>query len=193
MGSHGWEAFRQSLSADHTFLKVLGRSLQRKSSTGNNVACCSPQWDLLHGLLLWSHSESNSPLSSITLNHLLSSSSISLSPPKPYGSVLPAASVAYSTADKNSRAQQTKATTRSSMDPFQLPFLLFGLGETPNFIQKLIIGAATPPVVDGGGSSADLHGGSWQQRVEVGTHKWRNLVPNSQVIVIPNPPTKPKR
>lgn len=102
--------------------------------------------------------------------------------------MLPAASIAYSTTDRNGGNQLTRASTKSSTDPLQLPFVHFGLGETPNFIEKLTIGATH--VAKGKGAAAAAAG---EIGVEVGFHKWGNLVPNSQVIVIPNPPDKPGR
>ena len=64
--------------------------------------------------------------------------------------------------------------------PLQLPFVIFGLGETPNFIEALIIGAGHP-----GGTNGS-------QRVS-GRHQWSSLVPNSQVVVITTPPDNPGR
>ena len=110
--------------------------------------------------------------------------------------MLPAASVSYSTTDRNGRNQHTRASTRPSSDPLQLPFLLFGLGETPNFIEKLTIGAAhgdgSTAAVGGNGTGEEPSKGAWGG-VKAGVHTWRNLVPNSQVIVIPNPPQSPGR
>ena len=57
----------------------------------------------------------------------------------------------------------------------QLPFVVFGLGETPNFIEDLTIGAGYSR---GGNDST----------VALGYHQWSLLVPNSQVIVITTPP-----
>ncbi len=55
----------------------------------------------------------------------------------------------------------------------ELPFLLFGLGETPNFIEHLTVGTSS--------------------NGEVTYHRWSLLIPNSQIIVIPRPPNDPDR
>lgn len=131
----------------------------------------SSQWLLLHRLLFRTNSE---------FFHSFFPASHLFLPPQPYGSVLPAATVSYSTTDRNGRTQQTSVSTRPSSDPLQLPFVVFGLGETPNFIERLGIGAVHRQSGGSGGT-------------KLGLRRWRNLVPNSQVIVIPNPPDKPSR
>lgn len=64
--------------------------------------------------------------------------------------------------------------------PYQLPFIVFGLGETPNFIEDLTIGAGHASGSNGSNRTA-------------GYHQWASLVPNSQVIVITTPPDNPGR
>ena len=77
----------------------------------------------------------------------------------------------------------TVATPKSSSAALQLPFILFGLGETPNFIQELTVGTIVRVTVGEINNST----------TEVRYRKWKNLVPNSQIIVIPNPPNDPGR
>ena len=71
----------------------------------------------------------------------------------------------------NSVSLNTAVTHQGST--LQLPFLVFGLGETPNFIEDLTVGAA------------QARGTSYQQ--------WTSLIPNSQIIVITRPPNNAKK
>ena len=101
---------------------------------------------------------------------------------QPYGSVLPGATVSFSTTDRNGHKEQSVAVVRGNSDsPLQLPFVLFGLGETPNFIELLTIGAA---YAAGNDSLSVFH---------VSSRQWSLLVPNSQVIVFTQPPDNSKR
>ena len=68
----------------------------------------------------------------------------------------------------------------------QLPFALFGLGETPNFIEDLTVGA-------GYSLPSDMENGNWTPRISLGYHQWSLLVPNSQVIVSLYPIDKPDK
>lgn len=58
----------------------------------------------------------------------------------------------------------------------QLPFIIFGLGETPNFVENLIVGA---------GHTGSASNGWYHQAL--------SLVPNSQLIVITQPPSNPSK
>lgn len=99
---------------------------------------------------------------------------------EPYGSVLPGATVAFSTSDRNGNKERSVAVVQSGGSQQQLPFVVFGLGETPNFIEDLTIGAGYSR---GGNDST----------VALGYHQWSLLVPNSQVIVITTPPNMASR
>ncbi len=90
-----------------------------------------------------------------------------------YTSTLPGATVSFSTTDRNGHKEVGVGVVRGNGDsPLQLPFVLFGLGETPNFIESLTIGVGYtfPP----GNVSI------WRKSYKV----WSLLVPNSQVIVL---------
>ena len=101
---------------------------------------------------------------------------------QPFGSVLPGATVSFSTTDRNGHKEQSVAVVRGNSDsPLQLPFVLFGLGETPNFIELLTIGAA---YATGNDSSSVFH---------VSSRQWSLLVPNSQVTVFAQPPDNSRR
>ncbi len=94
-----------------------------------------------------------------------------------YTSTLPGATVSFSTTDRNGHKEVGVAVVRGNGDsPLQLPFVLFGLGETPNFIESLTTGAGytLPP----GNVSV------WRTSYKV----WSLLVPNSQVVVLTQHP-----
>ena len=55
---------------------------------------------------------------------------------QPYGSVLPGAVVRYSTRDRLGRRKKGVATLHSGYT-HQLPFIVFGLGETPSLVEEL--------------------------------------------------------
>ncbi len=89
--------------------------------------------------------------------------------------------MSYLTTGRSGHAQTMVAAHKSSSAALQLPFILFGLGETPNFIERLTVGMVVN-TTSGTGTG-----------VEVRFRTWKNLVPNSQVIVIPTPPYRPSR
>ncbi|XP_065064485.1 T-cell immunomodulatory protein-like [Rhopilema esculentum] len=93
----------------------------------------------------------------------------------PYGANLVGAAVSYKTVSPEGKIQICSATQLSQSAHFalQLPYTLFGLGRSPNFVDKVQVGI---PQSDGK-----------VNRV----HSWMSLIPNSQVIVIPFPPDKP--
>ena len=74
----------------------------------------------------------------------------------------------------------------SGTNSLQLSFALFGLGETPNFIEDLTVGA-------GYSLSSDVEHGNWTPQISLGYHQWSLLVPNSQVIVSLYPIDKPDK
>ncbi len=94
-----------------------------------------------------------------------------------YTSALPGATVSFSTTDRNGHKELGVATVRGNGDsPLQLPFVLFGLGETPNFVESLTIGVgySLPP------SNVSSRRTSYKE--------WSLLVPNSQVVVLTQHP-----
>ncbi|XP_054719959.1 T-cell immunomodulatory protein-like [Uloborus diversus] len=60
--------------------------------------------------------------------------------------------------------------SQSAHFPLQLPYSIFGLGQTPNFIDALTV--AIPA----------------KFKKNVHKKEWNQIIPNSQIIVIPNPP-----
>lgn len=91
---------------------------------------------------------------------------------EPYGSVLPGAVATFSTTDRTGHKEKSVAVVHMGAT-LQLPFIVFGLGDTPNFIEDLTVG------MDGGRGPV--------------YHQWSSLVPNSQLIVIPAQPDNPSR
>nr|KAI8762584.1 T-cell immunomodulatory protein-like; partial [Biomphalaria glabrata] len=63
--------------------------------------------------------------------------------------------------------------TQSAYFALQLPFMLFGLGQTPNFVDELNIGIPSSGIAPK-------------------SHSWSTIIPNSQVIVIPYPIDNPE-
>ena len=63
----------------------------------------------------------------------------------------------------------------TSLNDPTLPYIILGLGDTPNFIEKITIGLAH-----------DVPNAGWYRQ-------WHLLVPNSQVILIPRPTYKPSK
>ncbi|XP_050465983.1 T-cell immunomodulatory protein isoform X1 [Cataglyphis hispanica] len=88
-----------------------------------------------------------------------------------YGTNLPGPSIAYRTttqdgSPRNAIAAQLPQSAHFSLN---LPYTTFGLGRTPNFVDTLTIGV--------GGKSRE----------------WPQIIPNSQMVVIPNPIAEPSR
>ncbi|XP_012154264.1 T-cell immunomodulatory protein-like [Megachile rotundata] len=88
-----------------------------------------------------------------------------------YGTNLPGPSIAYRTttqdgSPRNAIAAQLPQSAHFSLN---LPYTTFGLGRTPNFVDGLTIGV--------GGKSRE----------------WPQIIPNSQMVVIPNPIAEPSR
>ncbi|XP_031835789.1 T-cell immunomodulatory protein [Nomia melanderi] len=86
-----------------------------------------------------------------------------------YGTNLPGPSIAYRTttqdgSPRNAIAAQLPQSAHFSLN---LPYTTFGLGRTPNFVDALTIGV--------GGKSRE----------------WPQIIPNSQMVVIPNPIAEP--
>ena len=98
----------------------------------------------------------------------------------------------FSTTDRMGRRKEGVRTLTSG-HAHQLPFAVFGLGQTPSLVERLeasvyhdvlktnlVLKCCPVQVgVEGGGVAA--------------SRQWTGLVPNSQVIVIPSPPSQPLR
>ncbi|XP_013787486.1 T-cell immunomodulatory protein-like [Limulus polyphemus] len=95
----------------------------------------------------------------------------------PYGTNQPGPLIQYYTTRPNGSPQVSSAAQLSQSAHFslQLPYVVFGLGQTPNFIDKLTVG------IPGHRNSAV------QKRV------WTQIIPNSQMVVIPHPSDKPDK
>ncbi|KAH9503004.1 T-cell immunomodulatory protein [Bulinus truncatus] len=93
----------------------------------------------------------------------------------PYGvnQVGPTAKFISTTPTGNDQICVASQLTQSAYFSLQLPFMLFGLGQTPNFVDELKIGIPSA----GSGSRS---------------HSWSTIIPNSQVIVIPYPINNPE-
>ncbi|XP_060074533.1 T-cell immunomodulatory protein-like [Ylistrum balloti] len=94
---------------------------------------------------------------------------------KPYGINQPGPVAKFSTLDTNGDPQVGAATqlTQSAYFSLQQPYIVFGLGQTPNFVDKLYVGIPHPNGTD------------------VRTRSWSSVIPNSQLVVIPYPHDEP--
>ena len=54
----------------------------------------------------------------------------------------------------------------------QLPYTVFGLGQTPNFVDTLTVGVPS-------------------NKKSVRHRSWTQIIPNSQLVVLPSPPDQP--
>ncbi|XP_014602937.1 PREDICTED: T-cell immunomodulatory protein [Polistes canadensis] len=88
-----------------------------------------------------------------------------------YGTNLPGPSIAYRTTTQDGYPRNAIAAqlSQSAYFSLNLPYTTFGLGRTPNFVDSLTIGV--------GGKSRE----------------WPQIIPNSQMVVIPNPISGPYR
>ncbi|XP_077982231.1 T-cell immunomodulatory protein-like [Glandiceps talaboti] len=94
---------------------------------------------------------------------------------EPYGVNQPGPIIHYQTTDPEGNQQYNAAAQMSQSAYFslQLPFVVMGLGQTPNFIDYLTVGIPfkdTPK-----------------------KHTWTQTIPNSQLIAIPHPPDDPSK
>nr|CAG4645425.1 EOG090X03KG [Lynceus sp. MCZ IZ 141354] len=87
----------------------------------------------------------------------------------PYGTNLPGPTIIYKTTryDGGSQISCASQLSQSAHLVMQLPYTVFGLGRTPNFIEHLEVGLTYP---DPG-----------RRRRE-----WTQIIPNSQMMIIPN-------
>lgn len=86
----------------------------------------------------------------------------------PYGNVVTGPIIKYRTTTQLGERQTAVAAQnyRSSHLSMDLPYTIFGIGHSPNFVETLIVGV----------SPTDT---------ENRTHEWPQIIPNSQIIVIP--------
>lgn len=94
----------------------------------------------------------------------------------PYGNVLPGATIKYTSHNTRGIAVSgvMTQTFRTSHMPLDLPCGIFGIGQSPNFIDTLTVAVAP---------NAEK---SFKR-------DWLQLIPNSQVVVVPNPLESPGR
>ncbi|KAJ6645695.1 T-cell immunomodulatory protein [Pseudolycoriella hygida] len=88
-----------------------------------------------------------------------------------YGTNLPGPRIAYSTTTQEGDIQHGTSVQipQSAYFSLQLPYTIFGLGRTPNFVDSLTVGLANR------------------------SRTWTQLIPNSQMIVVPSPPEEPQK
>ncbi|KAJ8940628.1 hypothetical protein NQ318_020685 [Aromia moschata] len=88
-----------------------------------------------------------------------------------YGTNLPGPSISYQTTTQegNIRHGVSAQLPQSAHFSLNLPYTIFGLGRTPNFVDRLTVGLSN-------------HSRTWTQ-----------IIPNSQMVVIPWPPDEPAR
>ncbi|SPP89745.1 T-cell immunomodulatory protein [Drosophila guanche] len=86
-----------------------------------------------------------------------------------YGTNLPGPRITYSTTtqDGDQQCGSSVQLPQASYFALQLPYTCFGLGRTPNFVDQLAVGL----------------GSKWRN--------WTQLIPNSQIIVVPKPLNEP--
>lgn len=85
----------------------------------------------------------------------------------PYGTNLPGASISYRTTRPTGELQESCSAqlTQSAYQSLQLPYTLFGLARSPNFVEALRVTLSYYP------ASA--------------SREWTQIIPNSQMIIIP--------
>jgi integrin alpha FG-GAP repeat containing protein 1 len=86
----------------------------------------------------------------------------------PYGAVLPGASMNYTMMNQKGFPQISKSAQffRSAYFPMDLPYVVIGTGSTPNFIDTVWIGRSS-------------------SKINIQVQKWRQIIPNSHLVVIP--------
>lgn len=86
----------------------------------------------------------------------------------PYGNVVTGPIIKYRTTTQLGDRQTAVAAQnyRSSHLTMDLPYTIFGIGHSPNFVELLIVGISPTPETNR-------------------THEWPQIIPNSQIIVIP--------
>ncbi|XP_035218412.1 T-cell immunomodulatory protein-like [Stegodyphus dumicola] len=93
-------------------------------------------------------------------------------PVEPYGVNQPGPMVRYNMTKQDGQPVVSTSIqmSQSAHFPLQLPYSIFGLGQTPNFIDILTISIPA------------------KFKKNVHKHDWTQIIPNSQIVVIPNPP-----
>lgn len=88
-----------------------------------------------------------------------------------YGTNLPGPRIAYYTTTQDGDIQHGSSVQipQSAYFSLHLPYTIFGLGRTPNFVDSLTVGLSNR------------------------TRSWTQLIPNSQMIVVPWPPEEPSK
>lgn len=88
-----------------------------------------------------------------------------------YGTNLPGPRIEYFTTTQEGDIQRGSSVQlpQSAYFALQMPYTIFGLGRTPNFVDTLIVGLANK------------------------SRTWTQLIPNSQIIVVPQPIEEPQR
>lgn len=86
-----------------------------------------------------------------------------------YGTNLPGPRIEYQTTTQDGEPQcgTSAQLPQSGYFSLQLPYTIFGLGRTPNFVDRLAVGLANE------------------------SRTWNQLIPNSQMIVVPFPLDRP--
>lgn len=87
-----------------------------------------------------------------------------------YGTNLPGPRITYSTTTQEGDHQQGSSVQlpQSAYFALQLPYTIFGLGRTPNFVDSLTVGLGSK------------------------SRTWTQVIPNSQIIVVPKPVSEPQ-
>lgn len=85
----------------------------------------------------------------------------------PYGTNLPGPSISYRTTQPNGEPQLARSAqlSQSAYNALQLPYTLFGLARSPNFLEALRVSLSYFP--------------------NPATREWTQIIPNSQMIIIP--------
>nr|CAG4638341.1 EOG090X03KG [Cyclestheria hislopi] len=93
----------------------------------------------------------------------------------PYGTNLPGPFISYRTIKSNGDLQIAchSQLSQSAYHSLQLPYTLFGLGHTPNFLESLHVGLAYHDP---------------ERRIR----EWTQIIPNSQMVIIPNLEGQPR-
>ncbi|KAF5307985.1 hypothetical protein FQR65_LT06553 [Abscondita terminalis] len=88
-----------------------------------------------------------------------------------YGTNLPGPSISYrtTTQEGSTRHAISAQLPQSAHFSLNLPYTIFGLGRTPNFVDTLIVGLSNY------------------------SKEWTQIIPNSQMVVIPWPPDQPSK
>nr|CAG4640734.1 EOG090X03KG [Eulimnadia texana] len=93
----------------------------------------------------------------------------------PYGTNLPGPFIKYRTTNPNGETQVgcSGQLSQSAYTALHLPYSVFGLGHTPNFVEVLEVGLA-------------FRDPAKAQR------EWTQIIPNSQMVIIPNLSNQPR-